>query len=146
MKKRRIKSYNIIFLFEIVILLLIILNSFKTSLSNVYVIPFILVICDFIFILIMGFEKKNKRLNKIINFDIFMSSMMFLILYYLFGIVIGYAQNNNYLTLYGLTVFIIPTILKIVFKEHLRNSLLTKSGNNKFLILNTAILFIIIDI
>ena len=146
MKKRRIKSYNIIFLFEIVILLLIILNSFKTSLSNVYVIPFILVICDFIFILIMGFEKKNKRLNKIINFDIFMSSMMFLILYYLFGIVIGYAQNNNYLTLYGLTIFIIPTILKIVFKEHLRNSLLTKSGNNKFLILNTAILFIIIDI
>ena len=146
MKKRRIKSYNIIFLFEIVILLLIILNSFKTSLSNVYVIPFILVICDFIFILIMGFEKKNKRLNKIINFDIFMSSMMFIILYYLFGIVIGYAQNNNYLTLYGLTIFIIPTILKIVFKEHLRNSLLTKSGNNKFLILNTAILFIIIDI
>ncbi len=146
MKKRRIKSYNIIFLFEIVILLLIILNSFKTSLSNVYVIPFILVICDFIFILIMGFEKKNKRLNKIINFDIFMSSMMFLILYYLFGIVIGYAQNNNYLTLYGLTIFIIPTILKIVFKEHLRNSLLTKAGNNKFLILNTAILFIIIDI
>ena len=57
---------------------------------------------------------KNKRLNKIINFDIFMSSMMFLILYYLFGIVIGYAQNNNYLTLYGLTIFIIPTILKIV--------------------------------
>ena len=146
MKKRRIKSYNIIFLFEIVILLLIILNSFKISLSNVYVIPFILVICDFIFILIMGFEKKNKRLNKIINFDIFMSSMMFIILYYLFGIVIGYAQNNNYLTLYGLTIFIIPTILKIVFKEHLRNSLLTKAGNNKFLILNTAILFIIIDI
>ncbi len=146
MKKKIIKSYYIIFLFEIVILFLVILNSFKTSLSNVYIIPFILFICDFIFILILGFEKKNKRLNKIINFDIFMSSMMLLILYYLFGIIIGFAQTNNYLTLYGLTIFIIPTILKIVFKEHLRNSLLTKSGNNKFLILNTTILFILIDI
>ena len=72
--------------------------------------------------------------------------MVFLILYYLFGIIIGFAESNNYLTLYGLTVFIIPTILKIVFKEHLRNSLLTKSGNNKFLIVYSVILFIMIDI
>ena len=75
-----------------------------------------------------------------------MYSMIFLILYYLFGIIIGYAESNNYLTLYGLTVFIIPTILKIIFKEHLRNSLLTKSGDNKFLIIYSVILFIMIDI
>ena len=61
--------------------------------------------------------------------------MIFLILFYLFGIIIGFAESNNYLTLYGLTVFIIPTILKIVFKEHLRNSFLTKSGDNKFSII-----------
>lgn len=146
MKKQRIKSYYTVFLFETVIMFLVILNSFNSNLSNVYVLPFILFICDLIFFLVLGFEKKNKRLNKIVDFDVFMFSMIFLILYYLFGIIIGYAENNNYLTVYGLTVFIIPTILKIVFKEHLRNSFLTKSGNNKFLIIYTVILFIMMDI
>ena len=146
MKKQRIKSYYTIFLFETIIMFLVILNSFNSGLSNVYVLPFILLICDFIFFLILGFEKNNKRLNKIVIFDVFMCSMIFLILYYLFGIIIGYAKSNNYLTLYGLTVFIIPAILKIIFKEHLRNSLLTKSGNNKFLIVYTFLLFIMIDI
>ena len=146
MKRRIIKSYYIIFSFETIIMFLAILNSFNSSLSNVYVLPFILFICDVIFFFVLGFEKSNKRLNKIVDFDIFMFSMVFLILYYLFGIIIGYAESNNYLTLYGLTVFIIPTILKIIFKEHLRNSLLTKSGDNKFLIIYSVILFIMIDI
>ncbi|MDD6879229.1 MAG: hypothetical protein PUD59_03250, partial [bacterium] len=146
MKKRRIKSYYTIFLFETVLLFLIILNSFNSSLSNVYVLPFILFICDFIFFLVLGFEKKNKRLNKLVTFDVFVYSMICLILYYLLGIIIGYAENNNYLTLYGLTIFIIPTILKIVFKEHLRKLILTKSVNNKFLIIYTTLLFIMIDI
>ena len=146
MKKRKIKSYYTVFLVETVIMFLVILNSFNSSLSNVYVLPFILFICDVIFFFVLGFEKSNKRLNKIVDFDIFMFSMVFLILYYLFGIIIGYAESNNYLTLYGLTVFIIPTILKIIFKEHLRNSLLTKSGDNKFLIIYSVILFIMIDI
>lgn len=146
MKKQVIKSYYIIFLFETIIMFLVVLNSFNSNFSNVYILPFILFICDFIFFFVLGFEKKNKRLNKIVNFDVFMSSMIFLILYYLFGIIIGYAESKNYLTLYGLTIFIIPTILKIVFKEHLRNSFLTKSGNNKFLIIYTLLLFIMIDI
>ena len=146
MKRRIIKSYYIIFSFETIIMFLTILNSFNSSLSNVYVLPFILFICDVIFFFVLGFEKSNNRLNKIVSFDVFMYSMIFLILYYLFGIIIGYAESNNYLTLYGLTVFIIPTILKIIFKEHLRNSLLTKSGDNKFLIIYTALLFIMIDI
>ena len=146
MRRRKIKSYYTIFLVETVIMFLVILNSFNSILSNVYVLPFILFICDVIFFFVLGFEKTNKRLNKIVDFDIFMFSMVFLILYYLFGIIIGYAESNNYLTLYGLTVFIIPTILKIIFKEHLRNSLLTKSGDNKFLIIYSVILFIMIDI
>lgn len=146
MKKRKIKSYYTLFLVETVIMFLVILNSFNSILSNVYVLPFILFICDVIFFFVLGFEKTNKRLNKIVDFDIFMFSMVFLILYYLFGIIIEYAKSNNYLTLYGLTVFIIPTILKIIFKEHLRNSLLTKSGDNKFLIIYSVILFIMIDI
>lgn len=145
-KNKRIKSYDIIFIFETAVMILLILSNFKNNLTNVYKLPLILLILDFLFFLILGYEKKNKRLNKEVTFDLFLYSMIFLIIYYLSGIVISFAKSNNYLTLYGLTVFIIPTILTIVFKEHFRNSLLTKSGDNKFLIFYTFLLFIIIDI
>ena len=70
MKKRKIKSYYTVFLVETVIMFLVILNSFNSGLSNVYVLPFILFVCDVIFFFVLGFEKSNKRLNKIVDFDI----------------------------------------------------------------------------
>lgn len=146
MKKMKVKSYKTIFLIETLILFVLILKNFVSSLSNSYILPIILLIFDLIFFLILGFEKKNKRLNKMISFEIFIYSVLFLIIYYLFGIIISFSKNINYLTLYGLTIFIIPIILTILFKEHLRNSLLVKSGNNKFLIIYTTTIFIMLDI
>ena len=146
MRIHKIKSYRTIFLFETFILFILILNIFNSSILNTYKLPIFLLIIDFFFFLVLGFEKDNKRLKNIITFDLFMYSMTFLILYYLSGIIIGFAENSKYLTLYGLTVFIIPKFLTIIFKEHLRNSLLTKSGNNKLLIIYTTLIFILIDI
>ena len=146
MYKNKIKSYKIIFFFETLILLVYIFNCFNSKLLNAYTLNLFLLIIDFIFFLALGFEKENKRLRNEISFNLFMCSTIFLLLYYLLGIVIGFAKNNNYLTLYGLTVFIIPTFLTIIFKEHLRKSLLTKCGNNKFLIIYTFLVFIMIDI
>ena len=76
MKKRKIKSYYTIFLFETVLLFLVILNSFNSSLSNVYVLPFILFICDVIFLCVLGFEKSNILFIKIRGCDIFMFLML----------------------------------------------------------------------
>ena len=146
MKRHKIKSYKTIFLFETFILLMLILNCFYSDLLRVYKLPIFLLIMDFVFFLILGFEKDNKRLKKLISFELFMCSVIFLILYYLSGILFGFVENNNYLTLYGSTMFIIPLILTIVFKEHLRNSLLTKCDNNIYLIIYTVLIFIMIDI
>ena len=141
-----VKSYRTIFIFETLILFVLILNSFNANILNMYKLPMFLLICDFIFFLILGYEKNNKRLTKYIAFDMFIYTFIFLILYYLFGIIIGYAKTSNYLTLYGITVFIFPNILTIIFKEHLRNSLLTKSNTNTFLIIYTTLLFVMIDV
>lgn len=146
MRKRKIKSYKTIFFFETLILLIYIINCLNSKLLNIYALPLSLLIIDFLFFLILGFEKENKRLRNEISFDLFMYSTIFLLLYYLLGIIIGFAQTNNYLTLYGVTLFIIPTLLTIIFKEHLRKSLLTKCGSNKFLIAYTFLVFIMIDI
>ena len=146
MKRHKIKSYKTIFLFETFILLMLILNCFYSDLLRVYKLPMFLLGMDFVFFLILGFEKDNKRLKKLMSFELFMCSVIFLILYYLSGILFGFVENNNYLTLYGFTMFIIPLILTIVFKEHLRNSLLTKCDNNIYLIIYTVLIFIMIDI
>ena len=146
MRTRKIKSYKTIFFFETLILLVYIINCLDSKLLNIYIPPLFLLIIDFLFFLRLGFEKENKRLRNEISFDLFMYSTIFLLLYYLFGIIIGFAQTNNYLTLYGVTVFIVPTFLTIIFKEHLRKSLLTKCGSNKFLIIYTFLVFIMIDV
>ena len=100
MKRHKIKSYKTIFLFETFILLMLILNCFYSDLLRVYKLPIFLLIMDFVFFLILGFEKDNKRLKKLISFELFMCSVIFLILYYLSGILFGFVENNNYLTLY----------------------------------------------
>lgn len=146
MKKQIIKSYYMIFWFETIIMILLVLNSFNSSVSSVYLLPFILFISDLIFLFLLGYEKYNKRLSKLMMFEMIMYSIIFLLLYYLFGVFIGFAKNGNYLTLYGFTIFIIPLILKIIFKEYLRYSLLKKCGNNIFLIIYTTILFIMVDV
>ena len=146
MKIHKIKSYKTIFFFETFILLIYILNCFDLKILNIYTLPLSLLIIDFLFFLILGYEKQNKLLKNIISFDIFIYTIIFILLYYLLGIIIGFAKSDNYLTLYGITMFIIPTFLTIIFKEHLRKSLLTKCGSNNFLIAYTFLVFIMIDI
>ena len=70
MRIHKIKSYRTIFLFETFILFILILNIFNSSILNTYKLPIFLLIIDFFFFLVLGFEKDNKRLKNIITFDI----------------------------------------------------------------------------
>ena len=76
--------------------------------------------------------------------------MIFLItsflVYYLFGIIIGFYKIDNYFNLYGFKTFILPLVLSIVLKEYLRYQVLTKSEESKLFIINAVIIFILVDI
>lgn len=140
------KSYIKIFIFELFSLILLTLNVFKSSILMMYKTPLLLLILTFIFILILGIEKDKKRYTTDVIFETVRALVIFLILYYLSGIVITFARTNNYLTLYGISTILIPLVLTICFKEFLRNLIVTKCGNNKFLIAFTFFLFVMIDV
>lgn len=146
MKRKIFKSYKKIFIFESIMLLVLILNVCNTNILKLYRLPIFLLIADFLFFLILGFEKDNKRLKKEVTFEVFICTIIFLLFYYIFGVFISFAYTDDYLTIYGIEKIILPLLLTIVFKEDLRKSLLTKCGDSKFLLIYTVLIFILIDI
>ena len=146
MKRKIFKSYKKIFIFESIMLLVLILNVYNTNILKLYRLPIFLLIADFLFFLILGFEKDNKRLKKEVTFEVFICTIIFLLFYYIFGVFISFAYTDDYLTIYGIEKIILPLLLTIVFKEDLRKSLLTKCGDSKFLMIYTVLIFILIDI
>lgn len=140
------KSYLKIFLFELIILAILVLNSFEANILSLYGLPMFILVLDICFYFMLGFEATKKDNIKEVLFQILIGTISYLLIYYVAGIFFGFAESKNYLTPYGFTIFIIPLILTIIFKEHFRNSILTKCGNNKFLIITTLIVFIMFDL
>lgn len=140
------KSYKRLIIFQSLMLLILILNSFISNILSEYNVVFMLVIMLICFKIFLGFEKNNHRYIKDVLFEIVVFLIVFFILYYLFGIFIGFAKTENYYNFNGLKTFIIPTILTIVLKEILRYMMLKKSEESKILLIITCILFIFLDI
>ena len=92
-----------------------------------------------------GFEKDRHRYSKDIILEIIIILIAFFLLYYLSGVLIGFAQNDNYFTLKSFRNIIFPIIFYVFIKEFLRYQLLMKSSESKSLIIITCIFFIIID-
>ena len=84
MKRKIFKSYKKIFIFESIMLLLLILNVYNTNILKLYRLPIFLLIADFLFFLILGFEKDNKRLKKEVTFEVFICTIIFLLFYYFY--------------------------------------------------------------
>ena len=72
--------------------------------------------------------------------------LIFFLIYYLSGLIIGFARTDNYYTLNGIKTFIIPIIITIILKEFLRYQVIMKSEGNKILMILSCILFIFLDV
>ncbi len=141
------KSYKKLLAFMIVLTFVLLLNSFIISiLKNYYFTIALLFILLIVFKLLFGFEKDKSRYIKDIFVNITIIYLTAFIIYYLLGLVVGFVRTTNYYSVYGFTRLIIPYVLIIVLKEYLRYHILTKSGNNKMLIVLSCIMFIIFDI
>ena len=140
------KGYSRLLTFEVLIFLVLILNSFVWNILSGYKMILFLVITLLAFKIFFGFEKDKHRYIKDIIFDIVIYLLTFFILFYLLGIFITFAKVDSYYTLYGLKTFIFPTAATIVLKEILRYMIMSKSEGNKILYVTTCILFIFLDI
>lgn len=139
-------SYKKMLIFQIVIFLIFVLNSFVSNILREYNFIVLLVLALIAFKLLFGFERDRHRYVKDIIFEVVIFLLSFFILFYIFGLIIGFARINNYYTWYGMRQFVIPLFGSIILKEILRYMMLVKCENSKLLLVTTYILFIFLDI
>lgn len=138
-------SYKKILIFETILFIMLILNSFIDNILNRFSIVIFLLISVLIFKKLFGTEKNKKRYTKDIIFELLILFLISFIIYYLFGIIVGFYQNENFLTFYGIKEILLPLVLLIIIKEYLRFIILTKCEGNNLLYVSTCILFIALD-
>ena len=140
------KGYIRLIIFEILIMFILFLNGFAINMLSGYKMPIFIFSILIFFFFRFGFEKDKHRYIKDIILETIIFLLSFLVLYYLFGLIIGFTKPDNYYSLKGMINFIIPTILVIILKEFLRYNITCKAQNNIIAIIFTVITFILFDI
>ena len=139
------KSYIKLIVFTLTFILIFLLNSFVFKILNQTFLNLLLIFLLIITYILFGFEKDRHRYTKDVTLEVIIVLITFFLLYYISGLLIGFARTKNYFTINSLTTIIVPTIIYIIFKEILRYQLLTKGSLNKGLIVLITILFITMD-
>ena len=139
------KGYIRLLVFEIIVFLVFILNSFISNILGEYNIVVFLSLLLILFKFAFGFEKDRPEYTKDVIFEIMIFLVIFFVLFYLSGLVIGFAQTN-YLNWYGLKTFVFPLLFSIILREILRYMMLKKSEGSSLLLVTTIIMFVFLDI
>ena len=141
------RSYKKLIIFDVILAIILILNSFILSiLRNYLYMAIFLAGVLILFRLIFGFEKDRHRYIKDIMVNILIIYMTSFIIYYILGIFIGFIRTDNYFTWFGIKTFILPYVSMIIIKEYLRSQMLNKVEKSKILTIFTCIIFILIDL
>lgn len=141
------KSYQKLIIFDIVVLIILLLNSFILNiLGNYYYMDIFLILLLFVFKYLFGFEKDRHRYIKDVIVNMLIIFLVAFIAYYILGIFIGFYQTQKYLNFYGITTFVLPYIVMIAMREYLRMQMLNKTEKSKILTFITCILFILMEI
>lgn len=139
------KGYKRLLIFEIMVFLVFILNSFISNILGEYNIVVFLSLLLILFKFAFGFEKDRPEYTKDVIFEIMIFLVIFFVIFYVSGIIIGFAKTN-YLSWYGLKTFILPIFFTIILREILRYMMLKKSEGSKLLFITTIIIFVFLDV
>ncbi len=140
------RGYKKLLIFELFIFIILILNSFVWNILSSYKISIFILVVLFVFRGVFGFEKDKHRHTKDFLMEVIIFLISFFILYYLFGIVISFYENNNYYTILGMVDFIMPVLMYALLKEYFRYMIMCKAEGSKLLFFTTAAMFILFDI
>lgn len=140
------KGYIKLLIFQIIVFLIVLLNSFISSILAKYGIVVLMIMLVIAFKILFGTEKDRHRFTKDVLLEILIILIIFFVIYYISGILIGFIEVENYYTIYGIGIFIIPIIITTILKEYLRYNMLKKSEGSKLLIVTTIIMFTLLDV
>ena len=140
------KGYKKLLIFEILIILILVLNNFVWSILKGYYKVLFLIFLLILFKYIFGFEKDRNRYWKSICLEVIIFLLAYFLIFYLSGFIFTFYRQINYYTFNNMKNIIIPLILFIILKEILRYMILKKAEGSKALIVLSCILFIFIDL
>ncbi len=140
------RGHKKLLIFELIILIVLILNSFVWNILSSYKISIFLLAIILIFKAVFGLEKDKQRYWKDLMLEVVIFLITFFILYYLLGVIISFYKVKNYYTFEGITKFIIPAILYATLREYLRFNVMRKSEGSSILFVTTVIMFTLFDI
>ena len=140
------RSHKKLLIFELILFIIFLLNSFVSNILSNYNLIIFLVLSLIVFKKFFGFEKDRHRYVKDIMYEIIIFLIVFFILFYVTGIKTGFAKTENYYTIYGLFNFILPLVLSIILREILRYMMLKKIEGSKLLQITTYLLFVFFEV
>ena len=141
------KSYQKLIIFDIILAILLLLNSFILNiLGNYYYMCGFLILLLIVFKLLFGFEKDGHRYIKDVITNMVIVFLISFIIYYIVGIFIGFYRTPNYLNFYGFRTFIIPYVIIILLREYLRAQMLNKTDKSKILTVLTFMIFVLLEL
>ena len=140
------KGYKRLLVFQIIMIILLFLGSFVSSILGNYLKVIYLGISLILFKCLFGYEKDRHRYIKSICMELIIYLLIYFILYYLLGVLLSFARTVNYLHFNGIIKIILPILLMLIFREIYRYMMVTKSEGSKLLLTTSCIFFIIIDL
>ena len=140
------RGYKKLLIFEVVIFIILLMNSFVFNILSSYTTCVLLGLTLVALKLLFGFERDKHRYLKDLLLEVFIFVFIFLMLFYLLGTLISFYTPNNYLTSYSIINIIIPLIIYIVLLEITRYTIMCKAEGSKLLFVTSVLLFVMFDI
>ena len=114
------KKSSFICLSQMIILIaLAILNIFVFNIKNVYIFSLTFFIFAVFSFFMLGYENNNYRNKRDIMQTIFMNIIIYLIITYLLGIVVGFSKNGYSVSFYMFFKNAIPYAVLILVREYI---------------------------
>ena len=140
------KGYKRLLVFELLVLLILFLNSFVWNILSNHFMNIFLLFLIVIFKVFFGLEKDRHRYIKDLLMEVFIFLLIYFMLFYLFGILVTFAKPGNYYNVRGLVNFIIPSVFLVIFREYFRYNVMNKAEGSNLLTVISIVMFIFIDI
>lgn len=140
------KSYNRILTIDVILLIVLLFNSFVFKIAKLWEISLILLPFLIISIIVLGYEKETYRNKK----DVLINLLIFILIYYfityILGLLTGFVKTGYSLAFVHIVKNIFPLIILIVISEILRYILFSKSKGSIVCYIIGFLIFVLIDI
>ena len=140
------KGLNKFFIVEIILLILLLFNSFVFKISNTNEIALILVPFLILFIVLCGFKKEHYRNKKDVLLNLLIYLLMYYFITYILGFLTGFIKTAYSLSPINIIKNTFPVILLILVSELLRYEIFTRPSFDKLCKVLGFLIFVLIDI